>query len=81
MCPMCSAFCSHLVLALLEQEHPKPFKTESDASDTTVGSVLTQEHASFHKSLFVIGNTLTSSEKNYSVHDCELFTIIVYCKA
>ena len=55
--------------------------TESDASDTVVGSVLTQDHAFSHKTIALLSNTLTSCEKNYSVYDHKMLAIISYCKA
>ena len=47
----------------------KPFCIESNASDTAVGSVLTQEHTSVHKPIDILRKTLTSFEREYSVHD------------
>ena len=76
---LCTALCSHPVLALLE--YTKPFQIESDASDTAVSSVITQEHAYIHKHIAFLNNTSTNSEKKYSIHDCELFSIVTYCKA
>ena len=67
MLSLCTALCSHPVLAL--PDFTKPFRIESAASDTTVGGVLTQEHASVHKPIAFLSKTLTSSEWNYSVHD------------
>ena len=46
---LCTALCSHPILAL--PDFTKPFCIESDASDTAVGGILTQEHASIHKPL------------------------------
>ena len=56
---LCTALCSHPVLAL--PDFTKPFHIESDASDTAVGGVLTQEHASVRKPIAFLSNTLTSS--------------------
>ena len=79
MYSLCTALCSHPVLAL--PDFTKPFCIESDASDTAVGGVLTQEHASVHKPIAFLSKTLTSSEQNYSVHDYELLAIVTCCKA
>ena len=76
---LCTSLCSHSVLAL--PDFTKPFYIESDASDTAVGGVLTQEHASVHKPIAFHSNILTTSEQNYSVNDCELLAIVTYCKA
>ena len=77
--PYALHLCSHPVLAL--PDFTKPFHIESDASDTAVGSVLTQEHAFVHKSIAFHSKTPNSSEQNYSVHDYELLEIVTYCKA
>ena len=78
MCYLCTAFCSHPVLAL--PNFTKSFHIESDTFDTAVGGVLTQEHAAVHKPIAFLRKTLTSSEQNYSVHDCELRAIVTYCE-
>ena len=59
---LCTALCSHPVFAL--PYFTKPFRIESDVSGTTVGGVLTQEHASIHKAIAFLSSTLTSSEQN-----------------
>ena len=79
MCFLCTALCSHPVLAL--PDFTKPFQIESDASETTVGGVLTQKHASVYKPIAFLRKSLTSSEQNYSIHDHELLAIVTYCKA
>ena len=79
ICSLCTALCSHPVLAL--PDFTKPFHIESDASNTAVGGVLTQEHASIHKPIAFPKQYLTSSEQNYSVCDYELLVIIICCKA
>ena len=58
---MHTEFCSHPVLAL--PNFIKPFRIESDTSDTIIGSVLIQEHASFHKSIAFLRKTLTVARK------------------
>ena len=58
----------------------KPFQIESDASDTLIGSALTQEYA-FAKLIAFFSNILTSNEKNHSVHNYELLAIVTCCKA
>ena len=40
MCSLCTALCSHTVLAL--PDFTKPFQIGSDASETAVGDVFTQ---------------------------------------
>ena len=59
----------------------KLLQIESNTSDTVVGGVLTQNNASVHKPIAFLSRTLTSSEKSYSVYNCELFEIIACCKA
>ena len=76
---LCTTLCIHPVLAL--PDFIKLFCIESDASDTAVGGILTQDHASIHKPIAFISKTLTSSEQNYSIHNHELLEIITYCKA
>ena len=76
---LCTALYSDSVVAL--PDFTKPFHTKSDASDTAVGGVLTQEHASVHKHIAFYSKTLTNSEQNYSVYDCELLAIVTFCKA
>ena len=76
---LCTSLYIHPALVLLD--FTKPFQIESDAFDTAVGGVLTQEHASIHKPISFLSKTLTSSEKNYSIHDCKLFAIITYHQA
>ena len=75
---LCQALSSFPVLAL--PDFSKPFQIECDASDTAVGGVLTQEHDAVQKPLAFLSRTLTSSEKNYSVHDRELLAIVTCCK-
>ena len=76
---MCIELCSHPVLVL--PDFTKPFHIESDPSDTAVGSVLIQEHASVHKPIAFLRNRLSRSDQNYSVHDYKLLAIVTYCKA
>ena len=76
---LCTALCSHPILAL--PDFTKPFCIESDASDTAVGGVFTQQHVSVHKPIALFNRTLSSSETNYSVHDHELFAIVTCYKA
>ena len=76
---LCTALCSHSVLDLPDSS--KPFCIESNASDTAVGSVLTQEHAFVHRPIVFLSKTLNSSKQNYSVHDWELLAIVIRCKA
>ena len=79
MCSLCTALCSHSVLAL--QDSTQPFQIQSDALDIAVGSILTQEHASVHKTIAILSKMLISSHKNYCVHYCDLLEIVTYCKA
>ena len=79
MCSLCIALCSYPVFAL--PDFTKLFCIESDASDNAVGGVLTQEHVPDHKHIAFLSKTLTSCERNYSVHDYELLSIVTYCKA
>ena len=79
MCSLCTALCSHPVLAL--PDFTKPFRIDSDPSNTAVGGLLTQKHASTHKPIAFLSKTLTISEQNYTVHDHELLTIVTCCKA
>ena len=74
-----TALHSHPVLAL--PDCTKPFQIESDVSNTAIGGVLTQEYVAIHKSTAFFSNTLSSSEKNYSVNNYELLAIITCCKA
>ena len=76
---MCTAICSHPVIAL--PDFTKPFCIECNASDTAVGHDLTQEHVFVHKPIDFLSKTLTSSEQNYSIYDYKLLAIITYCKA
>ena len=76
---LCTALCSHPVLAL--PDFTKPFHIESDASDTAVDGVLIQEHAFVHKPIAFFSKTLTSRQKNYSVHNCDMLAIATCCKA
>ena len=69
MCSLCTAFCSYPVLALTY--FTKSFNIESDASDTGVGGVFIQEHASVHKLIAFLSKTLTSSETTvYTTISC-----------
>ena len=76
---LCTTLCSHSVLTL--PDFTKPFRIESNISETAVGGVFTKEHASVHKPIAFLSKALTSSKKNYNVPDCELLAIITYCKA
>ena len=76
---LCTVLCRHSVLAL--PGFTKPFQTESDAFDTALGGVFTQENASAHKPIAFLSKILTISEKNYSGQDFELLAIITCCKA
>ena len=78
MCSLSTELCNHPVLSLLD--FTKPFCIESDASDTAIGGLLTQEHTSVHKSIAFLSKKLTSSEQNYSFYDYELLSIITCCK-
>ena len=78
MCSMCTVLCSYPVVAL---HFTEPFQIESDVSNTALGSILTQEHIYFHKTIAFLSNTLANYKKNYSVHDHSLLAIIPYCKA
>ena len=60
MCSLCTSLYCHPVLAL--PDSTRPFCIESDASETAVGGVLTQEHASVQKPIAFLINTLTSSK-------------------
>ena len=79
MCSLCTRLCGHCGLAL--PDYTKPFQTEGNASDTAVGSVLTLEHISVHKTIAFLSEIFTSSEENFSVDDFKLLAIITYCKA
>ena len=79
ICSLCTALCSHPVLALLD--FTKPFCIDSYALDTAAGNVLTQEHTSIHKPIALLSKILTSSEQNYNVHNYELLAIITCCKS
>ena len=72
---LCTALSSHPVLAL--PDFSIPFQVECDASDVAVGGVLTQNS----RPIAYLSKTLTSAEKNYSVHDRELLSIVTCCKA
>ena len=76
---LCTALCSHSVLAL--PDFIKPFLIESDVSDTAVGIVLTEEHASSDKLIALLGKIFTRSEQNFSAHDYELLAIATCYKA
>ena len=34
-----------------------------------------------YKPITFLNKTLTSSEQNYSIHDCRIYAIVAYCKA
>ena len=57
---LCTAVCSHPVLAL--PDLTRPLCIESNAPDTAAGGVLTQQHASIHKLIAFLSNTLTNSK-------------------
>ena len=57
---LCAVLHSHPAFALLD--FTKPFHIESNASDTTVGGVFTQENASIHKPIAFLCKILASSE-------------------
>ena len=78
MYSQCIALCHHPVLAL--PDLTKPLFIESDASKTTVGGVLIQEHTSVHKPIAFLSKTLTSGGKNYSIHNYKLLVIVTCCK-
>ena len=50
---LCTALCNHPALSLAD--FTKPFHIESDECNTSIGSVLTQEHASLHKTIVFLG--------------------------
>ena len=58
---LCAVLYSHPVHAL--PDFTKPFQIKNNASDTTVGGIFTQLHASSHKAIAFLSNILTSSEK------------------
>ena len=62
---LCTALCSHPVLAL--PDFTKPFCIESDASDNAVGGILSQECISVHKPIAFFRKIFTSSKQKYSV--------------
>ena len=62
MYSLCTALCSHPVLAL--PNFTKLLHIESDASDTAVGSVLTQEYAFVHRPIAFHSKTPNSSEQS-----------------
>ena len=53
---LCIAVCIHSVFAL--PDFTKSFRIENDPSDTAVGGVLTQDHASIHKPIDFCSKTL-----------------------
>ena len=71
-------FWTHLVLALLG--FSKPFQIESEICNIAVDGILAQEHTYVHKLIALLSKALTSSEKNYSVHDDERCAIVTFCK-
>ena len=60
----CALYTLHYaaILFLTYQAIPNPFHIESDASSSTIGGVLTQEHAYVNKPIAFLSKTLTSSE-------------------
>ena len=62
--------CSSLVFALLS--FTKPFQIESDKSYSALGGIITQKHASVHKSFAFLSKTVTISKKS------RLFIILSY---
>ena len=79
VCSLFIALCSHVVLAL--PDYTKPFCSDSNASDTAIGGVLTKEHAAIHRPIAFLSKILTYSEQNYSIHDCELLASVTCYKA
>ena len=75
---LCTVLCCNTIHAV--PDFTKLFQTKSDASNTFVGSILSQEHASFHKPIAFFSRTLTISEKKYKDKVYELLVIIIYCK-
>ena len=62
---------------LLQPNHDHPFRLEVDASNYATGAVLSQEgdDGKWHPVGFV-SNSFSSVERNYDVHDKELYAII-----
>ena len=54
----------------------KPFTLETDASDLGIGAVLVQND----RPIAYFSKSLTSAERNYSVHDRELLAIVAACR-
>ena len=50
----------------------KTYQIESDASETAIGGVLTEDNISVYTPIAFLSKILTTSKKNYHVHDCEL---------
>ena len=57
---LCTALCYYFILDL--PDFTQPFLIESDASNTTVGGVLTQEHTFFYKPIAFLRKALTSND-------------------
>ena len=76
---LCTALFSHPIFAL--PDFTKPLLTESYALDTTVGNVIIYKHESIHKPIAFLSKSLTSIEKNSIIHSCDLFAIILCCRA
>ena len=70
------------ILFLPCQTLPNHPHFENDASETAIGTKLTQEHVPVHKAITFLSKTLSSSsEQNYSFYDCKLLIIITCWKA
>ena len=74
-----TTLCSHPVITLLDST--KLFYIDTNASNTAVGGVFTQEHAFVYKTIAFLSKTFTRIWKKHSINNHELIEIIICCKA
>ena len=65
---------SQLVLSLLKREGK--FRVETDASEHTIGGVLSQEQEGKWKPIAFLSKTMQLAERNYKIYDKKLLAIV-----
>ena len=65
---------SQPVLSLLKREGK--FRVETDASEHTIGGVLSQEQDGKWKPIAFLSRTMQAAERNYEIYDKELLAIV-----
>jgi transposase InsO family protein len=61
---------------LLIPDQTKPFTVTTDASDTAIGAVLSQDHGKGDQPIAFESRKLNSAELNYATHEKELLAIV-----